>query len=179
MLPRLGAGHIQRGFEFYAWLALCQACGVERYVELGWGSGATAQAAKDAGFRVASVDIAPEPPGGQREGILYIASESWAPAAVARAIEHLGGPPDAVFVDADHLNGSPRRDFEAWWPHTRTLMGFHDVEWMDSGALWREVSPKHRSLEILARDDLARAEWAAWGMREAGIGILFKHTARP
>lgn len=174
MMPMKIAGMCQRGWEYGAWIALCLALGVETYAELGWGCGATAEYANNAGLYVASVDFNPVPQGGPREHIKYIHGNSWDKDSVSQVIELFHGYPDAVFIDAEHTQGCPQKDFEAWWPVTKQVLAFHDIEAFDSGVLWKEVSKKYRSLEIRSLDRVSQLEWEIQGAQFAGIGILFK-----
>lgn len=163
----------QRGLEFETWIALCIKLGVLRYVEVGWGEGHTAQYARDhldADAGVVSIADHEAPSGGPRGGVAYLCTDSHAPDAPARAEALLGGPPDAVFIDASHDYAAVRADFDLWWPCVRALLGMHDIEDFGSRQVWEEEAPGRPSIEIRARDERERTRCGAG----AGIGVLFK-----
>jgi hypothetical protein len=181
MLPRLDPHEMsQRGYEYHTWISLCLAMGVEKYLELGSLAGDrktcnSAIFAKDSGIKkIVCVDIDPKPVN-LRGDILYVHSDSGHPDLPRKALDLLGGYPDAVFIDADHSENSVRHDFEMWWPKTRILLAFHDIILRNAGVstVWKEVSSSIKSVEVLCKDQLSKLDpqdEGIWG----GIGILFK-----
>src|SRR5215469_11779636 len=72
----------------------------------------------------------------------YVVGDSSSDSVIRRTYEILGGPPDAVFIDADHSYAKSAMDYRAWWPHARLLLAFHDIlmDHRDSvGTLWNDL----------------------------------------
>jgi hypothetical protein len=116
----------------------------------------------------------------------YVYGDSSSAEVVEQTLALLGGPPDAVFIDADHSYAKSKMDYETWWPHTKMLLGFHDIlmNHADSvGTFWNQIRLDVRSLELYSRDRKSVLEWQGQGCLDAspdghmsggGIGILFK-----
>lgn len=186
----------QRGAEYPAWIAICLAAGAKSYVEVGCGVGRGALLFREAGMpRVVGIDLCPrKPPIWHEErptddSLYYVAGDSSSEEVLQLTLSILDGPPDAVFIDADHSFAKSRMDFDRWWPHARLLVGFHDIL-MDQpnsvGAFWNSVKYNTRSLELFSRDRQSVLEWQGQGALDAspdgrltagGIGILFKESA--
>jgi hypothetical protein len=182
-IPVLEQGQIgQRIPEYRMWVALCMQMRIRSYVELG--SGAAHYLYKAGVPTCLSIDINNESgplhnPHRDR-GVTYIAGNSHDPKTVSRALDLLGGPPDCVFIDADHNYAPARSDFELWWPVATRLVGFHDILIPDVKQLWNEICLGIPSVEIVARDYASAASWQGPGapadgrLSGGGIGILFK-----
>jgi methyltransferase family protein len=183
----------QRGAEYPAWICICLGAGAKSYVEVGCGVGRGVIRFREAGMpKVVGIDLCPHPPGvfeEERPGdtdLKYVFGDSSSEEVVQQTLQLLGGEPDAVFIDADHSYGKSKKDFEVWWPHTKLLMGFHDVlmDHPDSvGRFWKEIMLGTRSLELYSRDRQSVLEWQGQGclnsspdgrLTAGGIGILFK-----
>ena len=183
----------QRGAEYPAWIAICLAAGARSYVEVGCGTGRGVLRFREAGMpRVVGIDLCPRAPSifdEERPGdtaLGYVAADSSSLDAIRRTVEFLGDIPDAVFIDADHSYAKTRMDFEAWWPNTRLLLGFHDILINGDahcGRFWNEIKYDTRSLELLSRDRKSVLEWQGQGCLDVapdgnitagGIGILFR-----
>jgi len=183
----------QRGAEYPAWICICMGSGAKSYVEVGCGVGRGVIRFREAGMpKVIGIDLCPHPPGifeQERPGdtdLSYICGDSSSAEVIEQVVGILGGDPDIVFIDADHSYGKSQMDFNAWWPHTRILLGFHDVLMghADSvGTFWNQVRLDTRSLELYSRDRKSVLEWQGQGALDAspdghisggGIGILFK-----
>lgn len=177
--PQLG----QRKPEYLAWTSLCVAFKVESYVELGSGAGHFIYRAGVP--NVISIDIAhllgialhnPY----QEPGVRYHMGDSHDPAVLAAVIEHLGGPPEAVFIDADHEYAPVKADFELWYPHATKLVAFHDILIPEVSRFWNEICLTHSSVELIARDLESAVSWQGPGtpqdgrMTAGGIGVIFK-----
>lgn len=185
----------QRGAEYAAWIAICLGAGAKSYVEVGCGVGRGVIKFREAGMeRVVGIDLCPHRPSIIDQERLddtslhYIPADSSSDLALSRTEQFLGGPPDAVFIDADHSYAKSRMDFLAWWPHAKLLLGFHDIlmDHPDSvGTFWNEIKYDTRSLELLSRDRRSVLEWQGQGALDAspdgrltagGIGIIFKEA---
>jgi len=183
----------QRGAEYPAWIAVCLAAGAKTYVEVGCGVGRGVIRFREAGMpKVVGIDLCPHRPSvfdedrPSDDNLLYVCGDSSSSEVVEQTIILLGGPPDAVFIDADHSYDKSRMDFERWWPNTNLLLGFHDVlmNHTDSvGTFWNRIRLDIRSLELYSRDRKSVLEWQGQGCLDAspdghmsggGIGILFK-----
>jgi hypothetical protein len=173
----------QRRPEYITWASLCVAMNIATYVELGSGS---AHYIKRAGAgRVISVDIN-NVDGGKlhnphrEDGVVYYRGNSHDPDILREIIDLLDGMPDAVFIDADHDGDAPRRDFELWWPNTRMLLGFHDIQIPNVASLWREISLHIPSVKLIGCDRESAVSWQGMGcpqdgvLSAGGIGVVFK-----
>jgi SAM-dependent methyltransferase len=186
----------QRGAEYPAWICICLGAGAKTYVEVGCGVGRGLIRFREAGMPlVVGVDLCPHPPGifeEERPGdtqIKYVYGDSSSKEVVQQVRELVGGDPDAVFIDADHSYAKSRMDYETWWPHTKLLVGFHDILMTHEDSVatfWNEVRLDVRSLELYSRDRKSVLEWQGQGALDAspdghisggGIGILFKDGA--
>jgi len=184
----------QRGAEYPAWICICVGAGIKSYVEVGCGVGIGTTRFREAGIsKVVGIDLCPHPPAileQERPGdksLMYISGDSSDQETVEKTLKLLGGEPDAVFIDADHNYEKSKMDFEIWWPHTKLLLGFHDILMNPDdntvAKLWNTVKLQHRSLELYSRDRKSVLEWQGQGALDAspdgiisggGIGILFK-----
>jgi len=174
----------QRGPEYIAWASICLALGIHSYVELGSGS---AHYIRQAGImRVASVDLNNfDVPMGmhnatRRDGVVYYQGNSHDPATLHRIKQLFSGPPDAVFIDADHDYAPVREDFELWWPATTKVMGFHDIQIPSVARLWMEISINIPSVKLIGCDRASAASWQGEScpqdgvLSAGGIGVLIK-----
>lgn len=169
----------QRKPEFLAWAAICLASESQSYVELGTGHAAYMH---EMGIpQVVAVDINTPLYGITDAGVNYIGGNSYHVDTLTRVVEHLGATPDIVFIDADHDGDAPQRDFELWYPVTRKLIGFHDIQIPNVRRLWDRLALNYPSCEILGRD---RASAVAWQgplcpqdgiLSGGGIGVLYKY----
>jgi len=171
----------QRKPEYLIWAALCQAMNIESYVELGTGSAFYLHLAGVP--RVIAVDINHAPDRHnpfEYEGVKYLLGDSHDPRTLDRVLTELDGPPDAVFIDADHSYAAARADFDLWWPRAKRLVGFHDIQIPDVARLWREISLGIPSASIIGCDFASAVSWqgptvpADAVLSAGGIGVLFK-----
>jgi hypothetical protein len=168
-------GNNQRWPEFHAWACLCRGLGVRTYLELGCGS--TGWMRLYVGLNAVAIDLRPEGEGGCVD---HIHGDSHDPAMLPRIIAMFDGPPDAVFIDADHTYQSARADFDLWHPAARLVVGFHDILMPGVASFWHEVAQSHPSIEILARDHASAEEWQRDHAHPdgrldcGGIGVIFK-----
>jgi 23S rRNA U2552 (ribose-2'-O)-methylase RlmE/FtsJ len=173
----------QRIPEYRVWLGLCIAMGIRSYVELGTGASHCLFAAGVP--RVIAVDInnidGAHPHNPHRvAGVTYLQGDSHDPATLARVRDLLDGPPECVFIDADHAYDAVAADYALWSPAATRLIGFHDVLIPDVARLWREVSLGIPSVKIIGCDFASAASWQGQGappdgvLSAGGIGVLFK-----
>lgn len=176
MLPSLNPRMAQRGKEYHTWIALCLALEVHRYVELGSWDGSSSTFAREAGIKqVVTIDLSSARPSALLDDMGFVSGDCGTLDALQRALDFLGGSPDAVFIDADHSEGAVRRDFSLWWPKTKILLGFHDILGFGVEPFWREISSGIRSVEIVSRDKVSESEFHHnESVHWAGIGVLFK-----
>jgi hypothetical protein len=172
----------QRKPEYLAWTALCVAMGVQSYVELGSGS---AHFIRQAGVpQVISVDIAHSEElfhnPYREDGVRYSKGDSHHPSTLHAVLDMLGGPPDAVFIDADHDYAPVKADFELWWPSARLLVGFHDIQIPSVAQFWKEISLGISSVKLIGCDRASAVSWQGEGspadavLSAGGIGVLFR-----
>jgi hypothetical protein len=170
----------QRDPEFHTWVSLCISMGVTSYLELG-SSYRSLNYIKAAGIeRVAGIDLSGRPLELLPE-IGYISGSTQDTKNFEMVSAILDGPPEAVFIDADHETNAVRQDFTAWWPHTTILMGFHDVLMPSVAIFWREISLNYPSVEIFACDIASADAWQTHTGHHptgrldcGGIGVLFR-----
>lgn len=176
--PILTEQSAQRGKEYHTWIALCLALGVKRYVELGCATGASATFALHSGIqKVVTIDTTALRPVGLSRDIPFISATSGDPRNIERVFHHLSGWTDAVFIDASHEAIDVRKDFDLWWPETKILLAFHDIQGFGVKQVWEDVSKEIRSVEIISKDRFSESEFfdnrnVQWG----GIGVLFKEN---
>lgn len=165
-------GSNQRIPEYCSWVALCIGMGIKTYVELGVGS---SWEHAQAGIKVVTVDVLPN----GLPGIHHIQNDSHSLETLHQVLEYLGGPPDCVFIDADHEYGAVYQDFDMWYPAATKLIGFHDILMHGVNQLWGEVKRQYPSVEIIARDPASGEQWQRGSgtngdLNVGGIGVLFK-----
>jgi hypothetical protein len=165
----------QRIPEYHAWVCLCAGMKAKSYVELGCGS---AHYLRMAGVeRVITVDLLPNGLGDPT--ITHLQMNSNDPQTLAAALELLKGPPDVVFIDADHEADAVRRDFGLWYPHAQMAVGFHDILMPSVYPAWEEIALSHPSVQIVGRDIASAEQWQHGGHVQGhvncgGIGVVFK-----
>jgi hypothetical protein len=162
---------------------LCMSMGVKSYVELGTGSGFFLL---DAGVpSVVCVDInnAPDRHNSyEATGVHYLRGNSHDLQTLRDVLTILGGPPDAVFIDADHSYEAVRQDFDMWYPAAKMLIGFHDILIPDVARLWEEISLSITSAKVIGCDLLSARSWQGDGapadgrLTGGGIGVIFKES---
>jgi len=171
----------QRKPEYLIWTALCVAMGIESYVELGSGAGHYLLAAGIP--TVISIDIAHSAERHnhyESEGVHYLRGDSHDLQTLHDALSIIGGPPDCVFIDADHSYDAVRQDFDMWYLAATKLIGFHDILIPDIAPFWKEVSIGISSASIIGCDLASAKSWQGPGAPEdgvlsgGGIGVLFK-----
>jgi methyltransferase family protein len=183
-LPVFDQGKMgQRKPEYMIWTSLCVAMGIANYVELGAGSG---HYLLDAGIKtVIGVDVNHTNTNErhnfyQDDRVWNVTGDSHDPQTMQEVLRLLGGPPDAVFIDADHSYDAVRKDFEMWYPVARRLVGFHDILIPDIVRLWGEISLDISSAKIIGCDRASAYSWQGPGapsdgvLSGGGIGVLFK-----
>jgi hypothetical protein len=166
-------GSNQRVPEYNAWVCLCLGMGAKTYVELGVGS---SWEQSQAGIRVVTVDVLPN----GLSGIDHVQGNSHDLDTMFRVLNILGGPPDIVFIDADHSYDGCRMDFDMWYPAAKLAVGFHDI-YLGEGCdrFWNEVSQQYPSVEICGRDHESATKWQGQPgdegrLRAGGIGVIWK-----
>lgn len=166
-------GSNQRIPEYHAWSLLCLGLGAKTYVELGCGS---SHSQRDSGIRCVSVDLLAN----GLTGVPHFRGDSHSQATRDFVIEMLEGNPDVVFIDADHSAEAVRADFDLWYPVANLAVGFHDILMPSVVPAWRDISFRHPSVEIIARDLASADEWQRGGHHPdgqvdcGGIGVVFK-----
>jgi hypothetical protein len=165
-------GSNQRIPEYTAWTALCIGLGATSYVELGCGS---SHEQHKAGMRVVTVDLLPN----GLSGIHHVQGDSHDPLMVPAIYAILDGPPDIVFIDADHSYEGCKADFDLWHPVARIAVGFHDILLGEGcNRFWDEISQQHPSVQIVGRDHASAAAWQGshnnGHVNAGGIGVIFK-----
>jgi len=167
-------GSNQRVPEFHSWACLVRGLGARSYVELGVGS---AWSIRDAGVtNIVTVDLLP----GGLPGIPHVQGNSHDLESLHQVLTLLGGPPDIVFIDADHTYEGCRDDFDMWYPAARLAIGFHDIRLREGcDRFWDEVSQQYSSVEIIGRDHASAEKWqgthdGAGRLWAGGIGVIFK-----
>jgi hypothetical protein len=169
-------GGNQRWTEFHAWASLCLGLGVKTYLELGCGS---AGFMRLAGVKSMAIDILPDHHGGC---IDHFHGNSNDPLNVERVTNLFDGPPDAVFIDADHEYGAVKLDFLLWYPIATKIVGFHDILMHGSKTFWDEIKVEYPSVEIIGQDRGSAEEWQHGSshlngkLECGGIGVIFKET---
>ena len=165
-------GSNQRVPEYHAWTSLCIGLGAETYVELGCGS---SHEQHKAGLRVVTVDLLPN----GLPGIDHVQGNTHELETLHQVLTLLGGPPDIVFIDADHSYDGCKADFDVWYPAAAMAIGFHDIllgEGCDR--FWREVSKQYPSVQIVGQDHESAAKWQGGHndgqINAGGIGVIFK-----
>jgi predicted O-methyltransferase YrrM len=179
----------QRVDELAAFIALLRGEGVRSYLEVGACHGDTFHAVVSSlpkGSRAVAIDM-PEAawgkPGSRRyliaaaadltrrgydASIIFGSSRS----AAAQQSAMIGGPYDAVLIDADHRYDGVLADWKAYGRMGR-IVAFHDIDGegltKDRGRLvvevprlWRELRAKHQHREIIGEQ------------RGMGIGVLWQ-----
>jgi len=173
-------GSNQRVPEYHSWVCLCAGMGIETYVELGCGS---SHSLLDIGIKpenIITVDILPN--GLVGTGIRHLEANSHDPDTLKAVVSLLGRFPDVVFIDADHEAPGVRADFDLWYPVARLMVGFHDVLMPSVIPVWNDLSLRHRSIQIEARDLASADEWQHGGSHPdghvncGGIGVIFKEN---
>ena len=178
MLPTFMQGSCgQREPEFMAWAALLRAYECKSYVELGTGH---AEYIAKMGIDAVAVDIN-NPDGLTNNGVRYVRGDSHDRRTLDRVLHLLGDLPDAVFIDADHNDESPRLDFELWYPAAQKLVGFHDILIPNIGErIWPPIALEHPSAKIVACDRASEFAWQGPGapqngiLSAGGIGVIYK-----
>jgi Methyltransferase domain len=164
--------------EYLTWLSLCKAFGVRTYLELGTERGAAAKMAHRFLMmaKVVTVDLSHRSLAHFDSEITYLEANSHGEHTPEAVLAILGKDLiDAVFVDGDHSYQGVKADCEMWWPKTRLLMGFHDINTHscpDVGRYWNEIAVKHRSVAI----QIPRAQTID---SNCGIGVLFRRDLIP
>jgi hypothetical protein len=173
----------QRKPEYMVWASLCLTMKVASYVELGTGSG---HYLLDAGIKtVIGVDINHDNTNERHnfyedDRVWNVTGSSYDPQTMREVLRLLGGPPDVVFIDADHSYEAARKDFEMWYPIARKLVGFHDILIPDITRLWKEISLDIPSAKIIGCDLASAQSWQGPNtpsdgvISGGGIGVLFK-----
>jgi len=164
-------GSNQRVPEFHAWASLVAGLGALSYVELGVGS------AWDIPVAIAvTVDLLPN----GLPGIPHIRGNSHDLATLHAVLDYLHGPPDIVFIDADHTYEGCKADFDVWYPAARLAVGFHDIRLREGcDRFWDEISQQYPSVEIVGRDHASAMAWqhshdGTGRLYAGGIGVIFK-----
>jgi hypothetical protein len=180
MLPRFTQAPCgQREPEFMAWAALVRAYDCKSYVELG--TGHVDYMSQMGILSVIGVDINNDDHHANHNGVHYIRGDSHDRHTLDRVLHLLGDLPDAVFIDADHNDESPRLDFELWYPAAQKLVGFHDILIPNIGErIWPPIALEHPSAKIVACDRASALAWQGLGapqngiLSAGGIGIIYK-----
>jgi hypothetical protein len=176
-------GMDQRSTEYRAWAALCLGMGVRSYLELGSGSGESANYMLYAGVpRIVTVDslasrAVPRVLHSQIDFIYMDSQDLELPTRVLKCLE--GNWPDVVFIDADHSAEAVRKDFALWWPYAKQMVAFHDILMPTVYPVWEELCLKIPSVQIVGRDYESANLWQDNAPRDGvlwcgGIGVLFK-----
>jgi len=176
---KLHAGCNQRIPEYHSWVSLVGGMRAKSYVELGCGS---AHFMSLVGVeRIVTVDLLPN---GLGEGTsTHLQADSHDPSTLSRVLEMLGGPPDVVFIDADHESPAVLADFALWYPVARLAVGFHDIRMPSVIPAWEDLALRYPSVEIVARDIVSANVWQHGGHSPdgrvgcGGIGVIFKEDA--
>jgi 23S rRNA U2552 (ribose-2'-O)-methylase RlmE/FtsJ len=168
-------GANQRWPEFHSWVTFCKGLGVRSYVELGCGS---ADWLRYAGAgKIITVDLLPN--GLANSGIPHVQANSHDPATREHILTLLGGPPDVVFIDADHEAPAVLADFELWYPVARLAVGFHDIRMASVYPAWINIARRYPSLELVAMDVASANDWQRGSGSNGdvgcgGIGVVLK-----
>ncbi len=167
-------GANQRIPEYHAWVCVCSGMKIHSYVELGCGS---AYFLKEIGVeKIVTVDVLPN---GLKD-ISHVQADSHDPQTLNRVLDLLGGPPDVVFIDADHEADAVRRDFELWHPVTQMAVGFHDILMPSVIPAWNDISLRYPSVQIIGKDVASADKWQYGSAHPdghvncGGIGVVFK-----
>lgn len=166
-------GSNQRVPEYHSWVSLCVGMGIRSYVELGVGS---SWEHSQVGINVITVDILPN----GFPSIPHVQGDSHDLGTLHQVLTILGGPPDCVFIDADHSYDACRQDFDMWYPAATKLIGFHDITLQEgSDRFWNEVKRQYPSVEIIGRDQASGEAWQRGSgtngdLHAGGIGVIFK-----
>jgi len=171
----------QREPEFLAWAAILLAYDIKSYVELGTGHGS--YIARMGIPSVVCVDINNESSNRtlRADGTYHVRGSSYDIATLREVTDILGGFPDCVFIDADHDNDAPRRDFDLWYPVAKKLVGFHDINIPNiRHNIWPQIAFRYKSAEIIGRDLASAIAWQGPGtspdgfVSGGGIGVIYK-----
>jgi len=165
-------GSNQRIPEYNTWTSLCVGMGIQSYVELGVGS---SWEHHQQGIKVVTVDVLQN----GLPGIDHVQGDSHDLETLHQVLELLGGPPDCVFIDADHSYDAVRHDFDMWYPAATKLIGFHDIMMDGVNQFWNEVRRQLPSVEIISRDPASGEAWQRGSgtngdLNVGGIGAIFK-----
>ena len=164
-------GSNQRIPEYHSWVSLCLGMNIQTYVELGCGS---SWEQSQAGIKVVTVDVLPNGLG----GIHHIQGDSHDLSSLHQVLDYLGGPPECVFIDADHSYDAVKHDFDMWYPAATRLIGFHDILMQGVNTFWHEVKRQYPSIELISRDEASAKKWQGSGaggdLNVGGIGVIFK-----